>query len=130
MEMSSETYYNLFLDDCRHSTYLKDTKTWTTVRSYNEFVDIISKKGLPRFISFDHDLAFEHYTDPKEGIQYNDYKEKTGYDCAKWLMEYCDQNKLLIPDFQVHSANPVGKKNIIQLLETYRNNHRREVEGE
>ena len=127
--MNSETYYNLFLDDYRQPSYLKDTKTWTLVKNYSQFVDIIKKRGLPRLISFDHDLSFEHYTDITERINYNDYKEKTGYDCAKWLMEYCNENKLLLPDYQVHSMNPVGKENIIKLLESYKSNYRKEMEN-
>lgn len=128
-EIISSNYY-LFLDDIRFPKNVNfgklQTKNWIVVRSYNEFVKCISKYGLPIYCSFDHDLAFEHYTDPSEGIYYNHYKEKTGYDCALWLVKYCDEKGDLLPEYQVHSMNPVGKQNITQLLEAYKNNHKKE----
>ena len=89
---------------------------WKIVRSYTDFVAHIVKYGLPDFISFDHDLADIHYTmdfsDKNDGG-----KEKTGYECAKWLVNYCMDMKLDIPQYIVHSQNPVGKANIQSYLE-------------
>ncbi len=118
--------YNLFLDDVREPMCLKDTRTWEVVRSYNEFVDKIKKDGLPRFISFDHDLANAQY--PVRGedftlpIDYSKgrYGQNTGYHCAVWLTNFCKENKLPLPDWQVHSLNPVGRVNIAQLLGRYK----------
>ena len=94
--------YNLFLDDERNpNRFLKDLKTWEVVRGYDDFTRIIRNRGLPGFISFDHDLSS---------------KEKTGYDCAKWLIEYCQKTKKPLPNWQVHSLNPIGKVNINELL--------------
>ena len=45
--------------------------------------------------------------------------EKTGNDCAKWLLEYCYENDLKLPQCMVHSANPVGADNIRKTLELY-----------
>lgn len=87
---------------------------WTVVRNYYEFCNYIQKFSLPDFISFDHDLADEHYGD----IDNSEYKEKTGYECAKWLVDWCLENSLSLPNFVVHSANPIGKQNI----ESYLNN--------
>jgi hypothetical protein len=53
-------------------------------------------------------------------IPYDSYKEKTGYHCAKWLVEYCLDKNLKLPDFQVHSMNPVGKANIQSYLDNFR----------
>lgn len=136
MAMTSNTYYNLFLDDFRKSNFLNDCRTWTTVRNYKDFVETIKECGLPNLISFDHDLALEHYPVFEENIAfgkpydipYNKYKEKTGYDCAKWLVEYCLNNKLPLPDFQVHSKNPVGKENINKLLIGFRNHQEKQNE--
>lgn len=47
------------------------------------------------------------------------YFEKTGYECAKWLVEYCLDNDLDLPLCYVHSMNPVGKDNINNLLKNY-----------
>ncbi len=85
---------------------------WSVVRGHDEFCDWVSANGLPDFVSFDHDLADEHYGGDGEG-----YVEKTGYECAKWLVDYCVDNRLALPDYMVHSANPVGKKNISSYLE-------------
>lgn len=115
----------LFLDDIRYPIeayhYTKNDiflrKDWHIVRNYEQFVNRIVEKGLPEMISFDHDLADIHYLKPDS----DEYKEKTGYDCAKWLIEYCMDNFLDVPKFYCHSMNPVGKKNILSLLENYKN---------
>ena len=97
------------------------------VKNYSEFCDYIQKYGSPDFVSFDHDLADDHYNDLFSDenwskndtdvvLKYDDYKEKTGYECAKWLVDYCLENGLQLPDYVVHSANPVGKKNIESYL--------------
>ena len=94
----------LYLDDIR----IPKTEGWDIVRSYGEFVDYITNNGLPDEISFDHDLA-----DGDGSV------EMTGYDCAKWLCEYCWTNGIPMPTWNVHSANPVGRMNIAHLLSGY-----------
>jgi hypothetical protein len=123
----------LFLDDMRvpsdcvnyMATRFSDSamytrETWTVVKDYNEFVNYITQKGLPDFISFDHDLADEHYDPSMYTNNYGDvaknFKEKTGMDCAKWLVNYCLDNNKKLPNFVVHSMNPAGTKNIQSLL--------------
>ena len=97
-------------------------------KNYEEFTSFIDTHGLPDIISFDHDLAWEHYTPEKfwnnydESKKYQDaqvYTEKTGLDCAKWLIEYCMDNKLSLPHYHVHSWNPVGADNIKRLLTNF-----------
>lgn len=73
------------------------------VKTFNGFVSHIKFKGIPDMISFDHDLG----------------EIKSGYDCAKWLVDYCLDNKIPVPKFGVHSANPVGAENIRMLLNNY-----------
>jgi hypothetical protein len=119
--------YNLFLDDVREpNLFLNDTRTWVIVRGYNDFVKIITERGLPEFISFDHDLADEHYN---QIVDYEKYVEKTGYDCAKWLMEYCIKNNKTLPNYQIHSMNPVGRMNINMVLSTYESDNVKEDNG-
>ncbi|WP_099365490.1 cyclic-phosphate processing receiver domain-containing protein [Sphingobacterium sp. 1.A.4] len=89
----------LYLDDIRPIP-----NGYFGARSYAEFVKYIEKNGLPDFISFDHDLGLE----------------KSGYDCAIWLVNYCMDNVLMLPDFEVHSQNPVGKENISSLLYNFK----------
>jgi rubrerythrin len=126
----------LFLDDVRNPIdcilYIKDKiyiEDWDIVRNYNEFVDYITENGIPDLISFDHDLADEHYhpsmfSDDKS--MYNDrqsqFKEKTGYDCAKWLCDYCSENGLPLPTYLVHSMNPVGRDNILGVFNSFKKN--------
>lgn len=120
--------YNLFLDDIR----VPSDVTWveipidqhySVVRSYKEFVDLITLRGLPRYICYDHDLADSHYDHGLKNneIPYDSYNEKTGYDCAKWLVDYCFAKKLKHPPFIVHSLNPIGKKNIESYIINYNN---------
>lgn len=116
----------LFLDDMRQvkdAVYLIDDNRriyfedgWDIVKNYTEFVSWIERNGLPEFISFDHDLADVHYEFITGEIPYEGMLEKTGLHCAKWLVEYCMDNGVGIPPFQVHSANPVGRKNIQSYL--------------
>ncbi len=89
------------------------------VLNYKEFTQWIDLHGLPDSVSFDHDLAPEHYTPEyfwnsyEESKKYQDwikptYKEKTGADCAKWLINYCKEFNVKLPKIYIHSANPVG----------------------
>jgi hypothetical protein len=108
------TVANLFLDD---SPERKTPEGWDRVWNYTQFVDYIEKLGVPEVISFDHDLGTEHYPTTwqtgNEKIDYSKFKEKTGYDCAKYLVEKGIFPKLAI----VHSYNIVGAKNIAHALE-------------
>ena len=120
------TSYNLFLDDERlpHNVTwanLSESQHYTIARNYNEFIDLITLRGIPRFVSYDHDLADSHYGHGLRGdqIPYDSYKEKTGYDCAKWLVNECMIKGVKHPPYIVHSMNPVGKQNIISYVESY-----------
>ena len=120
----------LFLDDIRVpydvfkttiNPIFENNEDWAIVRDYHQFVNYITKFGLPDFISFDHDLSYEHYLEENQSdIEYGSLIEKTGYDASKWLVNYCEENDLYLPDFYVHSANPVGKKNIECYLENFK----------
>ena len=90
----------LFLDDVRDAP----DASWTVVRSFDAFRDWITANGVPEVISFDHDLGFA---------------VPTGMDCAKWIV---DQG-LVLQEFRVHSANPVGKENIERLLLNWQNHN-------
>ena len=125
-------YYKLFLDDERKPSQVTWIEMplgpWMVVRSYDEFVKCIKENGMPAYISFDHDLAHEHYRasmynpDRHYNKYYTDgtFKEMTGYGCAQWLVEYCMDNKVPVPEYRVHSMNTIGKENIEGLLESYK----------
>lgn len=131
---NAEPWY-LFLDDLRHPydciDYMPNKQIyarlrWVVVKNYDQFIAKIEERGLPDLISFDHDLAHEAYN-PKmyEGTEeynklYETFKEKTGYCCAKWLVDYCMDNGLKLPEFEVHSMNPAGGENIKMYLENFK----------
>ena len=74
------------------------------VKSYDEFVDYLTRVDrLPDAICFDHDLG----------------DDKSGYDCAKYLVEFCMDRGLKLPSWNCQSANPVGRENIDGLLNNY-----------
>lgn len=94
----------LYLDDIRNPT---TDKNWVVVRSTEEAISYVIKNGMTNHASFDHDLG----------------GDDTAMEFIKWLIE-CDMDYdgAIIPkDFtwNVHSANPVGVKNINGILESY-----------
>lgn len=121
--------YNLFLDDSRQMERvtwmaMPTDNPWRVARNYEQFIGLISLFGLPEFISFDHDLADEHYRHGALSrfteFDYEKVQEKTGLCCAKWLVEYClDHNKEL-PLWQSHTMNPCGQANIDGLLKRFK----------
>lgn len=111
----------LYLDDVRTPTEtLTGYHPWEIVRNYEEFVAWITQNGIPYLISFDHDLSKEHMDDYFNQValvgyqfpDYDNYKEKTGMDCARWLGEYVQNNQAQLHLVSVHSHNPVGTTNI------------------
>ena len=126
--------YNLFLDDIRspkecfsytnQPVYLMND--WIVVRNYNDFVQKVTDNGMPVVISFDHDLADFHYEiqDHVDEDYYDLCEERTGYHCAKWLINYCmDNNEELPMAILIHSMNEVGARNIESLFKTYKKVH-------
>jgi hypothetical protein len=119
----------LYLDDLRTPTEtIPNFEEWYVVRDYNQFVEWVEKNGLPDYISFDHDLKDEHMEDYWKyqfkgipTIDYDTFTEKTGLDCAKWLVDYVEKNKTNLPRLLgVHSANPIGASNIQNFLNGYK----------
>jgi hypothetical protein len=132
--------------------YLDDVRTpkqgpmegveWTVVRNYQEFVDAVKSAGLENIhiISLDHDLgdsAMSEYfnnVSPHFTLDYNNIIEKTGFHCAKWLIDHfykVNQSRLSMERFErrnipvkfptvyVHSANPIGSANIMGYINNF-----------
>lgn len=137
--------YNVFLDDDRMpevcTTYstifmpqnkrMYTMEEWHIVRNFTDFVKLITSKmehgEFPQKISFDHDLADEHYEPlfdpsltndpyPKD----SDFKEKTGNEAAKWLVNQCIVEGIDLPECWVHSMNPIGSKRIRETLDDWK----------
>jgi len=94
--MRKEIEIYIYIDDMRQP--LIPGAIW--VKSYDEAIAALKTIPYTPFlvIDFDHDLG----------------EEKTGYDIAKWLVEYNYFGK-----FRIHSMNLVGANNIRQLLKHY-----------
>jgi hypothetical protein len=88
----------LYVDDRR----IPQTDDTVLVTSYDEFVEYVSRYGVPDLVSFDHDLA-----DPA--------REKSGFACARYLV----QNQIPIKHWNVHTANLVGRGDIENELRAY-----------
>ena len=98
----------LFLDDERQPEQVVwgefdySDFQWDIAKNYTEFIIYLSKyfPANPIVISFDNDLG----------------EEKEGYDCLKWLIEYCLDCKINLPEIFVHSQNSVAKENMEFLI--------------
>jgi hypothetical protein len=119
----------LYLDDQRTpTTTIPGYNPWSVVRNYEEFTRFITDNAIPDLISFDHDLAEEHIDDyfkQKLSIgwqqpDYESYKEKTGLDCARWLVEFSQNSGKRINAVSVHSHNPVGASNIQSFINGFK----------
>lgn len=89
----------IWIDDIRPVP----NEEWYKVENYHQAIAAIDyfnscENGID-IISFDHDLG----------------EKKSGYDIAKYLVEF----NIHINRYDVHSMNPVGRDNIIQLLNHY-----------
>ena len=124
----------LYLDDVRTPT----DPEWIVARNYDEFVNIVLKIGIDSFevISLDHDLgdtAMKEYFNnvaPNYQLNYENITEKTGLDCAKWLIEHFlttnnETNNFNFPLIYTHSANPIGSANIMGYVNNFLKNMRK-----
>lgn len=141
IQLLKRTFYMNYIKGSGYWLYLDDIRNpkigdWIVVRSYDEFISHIEKHGMPELISLDHDLGEEHtkfffdmggFASPPNP-QEQDFMEKTGFDCAKWLVNYCMDNNCKLPFVTVHSANPVGSDNIVSLINNFKR-HRGEEEN-
>lgn len=99
----------LFIDDIRMPSDVGLVNSdFCIARNYRQAVIIIALEK-PQEIHFDHDLGLPD--------------KRTGHDVAKFLVESdLSESNDFITDkfvFSCHSANPVGKKNIEELLNGY-----------
>jgi hypothetical protein len=85
----------IWVDDIRTPTIPE--ATWC--RTYASAIEAIEKANDTLILCLDHDLG----------------EEKTGYDICKYLVE----NSIPVSLIQIHSANPVGRANMNQLLTHY-----------
>lgn len=128
---------NIFLDDIRDphwcliymsarigaKAHMYVSEQWLTVRTVEEFLDAIRKNaGKITKVSFDHDLAEEHYNHDlmsQEGWEeYHGIEERalTGYDAAVSMKNIYNELELPMPEIFAHTMNPAGMNNILSLF--------------
>lgn len=96
--------WKLFLDDEREP----DRPGWTVIRSTPmAVVTIVQRNRLPSTMSLDHDLG--------EGDDTMRFLKELYHLWEKW-----GADPKLIPEYQVHSANPVGARNIVSYMESWK----------
>jgi hypothetical protein len=131
--MEKRDKIRLYLDDVRtpknpNNEWVDGLSEWQVVRSYDEFVSHVRLNGLENYevISLDHDLGeqamkeFYNNVHPNYTLNYdNIVNEKTGYDCAKWLVAESMKTGKPLPQIYTHSANPIGSANIMGYINNY-----------
>jgi len=96
---------------------------WLVVRNYHEFVEAVDKHWCAlTHVSFDHDLAEEHYDESMHADHKvyeelaHSFKEKTGVDCAEYLLEKFKKEGKSLPVIYIHSMNPAGCIRLINVF--------------
>lgn len=102
---------------------------WNIVTNYEEFkTEVMKHFQKITHISFDHDLAEEHYnpsmmvSDDDYDALYETFREPTGKECAEWLKNYYKKHNRQLPMILVHSMNPVGRQNILNVFLNFKSN--------
>ena len=96
----------LYVDDIRDLPSIYEG--WDVARTYNDAIILLAVNEYDN-ISLDHDIASFR----------EDGREMTGYDIALYLAARKNENKYVPPHINVHSANPVGVKNIQGVIDRY-----------
>lgn len=108
------TYY-LFLDDERNpdlqgldpsafrGTRIAPGIECVVARDHAQFCQAIDERGVPAFVSFDHDLG----------------PGPDGMACAHYLVNRCQDLGAPLPGWRVHSKNGPGAANIEGLMASF-----------
>lgn len=102
----------LFLDDLREPrdaytdprSALGEKDRWVVAKSTDEAKGLVLALGMPSVMSLDHDLG----------------GEDTSMRFLSWLARDYWDTVSQIPTYLVHSANPVGAKNICSFMDSWR----------
>lgn len=100
-------FLKIWLDDIRPAPY-----NWTHVKTASAAIKLLKDPhNKIMIISLDHDLGPE--------------SAGTGYDVVKFIEERVHCTDFIPPEMRVHSANPVGRKNmeagISNIMKFYKN---------
>lgn len=93
--------YLLYVDDLRNPpNILRQNYNIIICRNYKDTIYELDKRRC-RVIDLDHDLG----------------EDKTGYDICKYIL----QHQIFLNKVFIHTSNPVGRNNMIQLIQKYYN---------
>lgn len=76
--------------------------------TFDQFVEVLNQV-YNRYNSVD-EIWFDHDLGENAG---------TGYDCAKYLVEFCIKHAIPLPEYHIQSDNPVGRQDIDSYLKSY-----------
>ena len=92
----------IYVDDVREPSRMKYAAEAIVARNYEQAIKLIDEcmsRNEMIYLDLDHDLG----------------EVKSGYDIAKYIVE----KQYMQCVFNVHSFNPVGTRNIIELVKHY-----------
>ena len=86
----------LWVDDVRDAP----DESWMVARNFDVAIFWLAQRGVS-VVSLDHDLG----------------EEKTGYDIACAMERWMVEGDYDPPEIRIHSANPVGRGNMLRAVE-------------
>lgn len=105
--MKSSNFW-LFLDDEREPLHVyPGAKFWdipAVGRTSAEAIAIVLERGMPSYMSLDHDLG----------------GDDTSMEFLKWLANVYYTDDMKIPFYYVHSENPIGRENIKAFMRSWK----------
>lgn len=124
--------YYLFMDDTRKPrevdwVTLPQNVGWEIAKSYNEFVAMIMKCGIPKFVTYDCDLCDEHYSAffnlcEKYVTEYRKFKTKCGIDCIEHMLKLCKRKGIAHPQYAIHTKNHYAEPFMKKLIQEHNKN--------
>jgi hypothetical protein len=97
--------WRLWLDDQyddEEMPFRHPPEGFTPAKTSAEAIQLVEEKGIPFFISFDHDLG-----NGDDAIIFLNWLSEKHYDAP-------------VPHFQIHSANPPGRDNIASKMSSWK----------
>ena len=101
----------IWLDDQRNPEIFltrleRETFEVIWCKSYDDFKTTLDTVEFPTVVYFDHDLGDEHC--------------RNGKHCAQLLIDKCIETGHKLPQYASQSMNPIGKRSILSLLDSFR----------
>lgn len=107
----------IFLDDTRIPPPADEDGPWVLCKDLPDALSVIFGEHKIDVISLDHDLG--------KATSFEDRPEQTGYQLLRFFEERigakvwpCDATCPPVPRFLVHSANPVGRMNMLRAIQS------------